>query len=80
MILSVPPPRRKVSKFLNEVDATEDSNDIRVPFKKFLRDKATYSADEIAFVSDGESFPLLGSGKVNGAALKQLAIEKFSRR
>ena len=27
-----------------------------------------------------ESFPLLGSGKVNGAALKQLATEKFSRR
>ena len=27
-----------------------------------------------------ENFPLLGSGKVNGAALKQLATEKFSRR
>ena len=35
----------KSSTGIDEVDVPEQSNDIRVPFKKFLRDKATYSAD-----------------------------------
>ena len=46
----------KSSEFLNEVVAPEKSNDIRVPFKKFLRDKATYFADEIAVVCDGTRY------------------------
>ena len=46
----------KHSEPLGEIGTPENSTDIRVPFKRFLRDKATYSADEIAFVSDGEKF------------------------
>ena len=46
----------KSSEFLNEVVAPEKSNDIRVPFKKFLRDKATYFSDEIAVESDGTRY------------------------
>ena len=51
--------------------------------ENFLRESlalhlAKYKIPEYFMVC--ESFSLLGSGKVNGAALKQLATKKFSRR
>lgn len=46
----------KSSAVIDEDVVPEKSNDIRVPFKDFLRDKATDSPDEICFLSDGENF------------------------
>ncbi|MBR4641738.1 MAG: hypothetical protein IKO74_03325 [Selenomonadaceae bacterium] len=47
----------KVEDVLNEfVDAEKSSPYVQVSFKKFLRDKATYSAEKIFVVSAGEEY------------------------
>lgn len=51
--------------------------------EKFLRESLTLHLAKYkipAYFMVCESFPLLGNGKINVAALKQLATEKFSRR
>ena len=47
----------KVEDALNEfVDAEKSSPYVQISFKKFLRDKATYSAEKIFVVSAGEEY------------------------
>ena len=67
----------KSSEQLNEVDAPEDSNDICVPFKKFLRDKATYSADLSAVnVKHGNHVAICSANSIN-RVLTFYAIQKL---